>query len=184
MNKQMVLRRNLGAGLLGLALLVSSGCGGGGGEGLDATAASSQGACSNQATCPVANAGPDQKVPVGSVATLDGSGSLSKTPALLTYQWTLSSKPKTSTATLANATTVRPTITPDVAGTYSAKLVVNTGGLLSNADSVTISAAVGDLAPIANAGPDRTVLPGTDVTLNGTGSHDPDGQPITTFAWT
>jgi hypothetical protein len=137
---------------------------GGGGEGLDATAASQQGACSNQATCPVANAGPDQNVQVGLVATLDGSGSLSKTAGLITYQWTLTSKPKTSIATLANATTVRPTIMPDVAGAYSAKLVVNNGGLLSNPDSVIVTAAAG-------------------VTLNGSGT-DPDGQAITTYAWT
>jgi hypothetical protein len=132
----------------------------------------------------VANAGPDQNVQVGLVATLDGSESYAKTPALLTYQWTLSSQPKTSIATLANATTVRPTITPDVAGTYSANLVVNNGGLLSQTDSVILTAAAGDLAPIANAGPDRTVTPGTVVTMNGAGSTDPDGQPITTYAWT
>ena len=132
----------------------------------------------------MANAGPDQNVQVGLVATLDGSESYAKTPALLTYQWTLTSKPKTSIATLANATTVRPTITPDVAGTYSANLVVNNGGLLSQTDSVILTAAAGDLAPIANAGPDRTVTPGTVVTMNGAGSTDPDGQPITTYAWT
>ena len=183
MNKEWSSMRNLGAGLLCLALLVGSGCGSGGDGSPNATAASQQGACSNQGTCPVANAGSDQKVQVGVVATLDGSESFAKTPALLTYQWTLTSKPKTSIATLANATAVRPTLTPDVAGAYSAKLVVNNAGLLSNADSVTISAAAGDLAPIANAGPDRTVLPGAGVTLNGSGT-DPDGQAITTYAWT
>ena len=37
--------------------------------------------------------------------------------------------------------------------------------------------------PIANAGPDQTVTPGTAITLNGSASSDPDGDALT-FAWT
>jgi hypothetical protein len=36
--------------------------------------------------------------------------------------------------------------------------------------------------PVANAGPDQAVASGAAVTLDGSGSHDPDGQPIT-HAW-
>src|SRR5262249_47963739 len=37
-------------------------------------------------------------------------------------------------------------------------------------------------APQANAGPDQTVNGGASVTLDGTGSSDPDGEALT-FAW-
>lgn len=175
--------RTIGLMLLGLVLLLGSGCGSEG-DGAGNIAASIKGACSNQKICPVADAGPDQRVPVGSVATLDGSQSYAKTTGLITYQWTFSTKPHGSTATLAGATTVRPTFTADLAGPYTISLVVNNGGLPSNKDSVTVTAAAGDLAPVANAGPDQTVPPGATVTLNGSGSADPDGQPITTYSWT
>jgi hypothetical protein len=40
-----------------------------------------------------------------------------------------------------------------------------------------------DLPPTANAGPDQQVFPGDLVTLNGTGSSDPEGEALT-FNWT
>ncbi len=183
MNESHQVTRTTGLMLLGFVLLLGSGCASEDG-GAGSTAAAAKGACSNQQACPIADAGPDQRVPVGSVATLDGSQSYAKTTGLITYQWTLSTKPDGSTATLAGATTVRPTVTADLAGAYTISLVVNNGGLPSNKDSVTVTAAAGDLAPVANAGPDRTVPPGAPVSLNGSSSADPDGQPITTYSWT
>jgi PKD domain len=38
--------------------------------------------------------------------------------------------------------------------------------------------------PIADAGPDQAVNEGTLVTLDGSGSRDPDGEPLTTYQWT
>ena len=56
--------------------------------------------------------------------------------------------------------------------------IFNNNGLLVYMDGVTH-----DNTPVANAGPDQTKNEGTLVTLNGAGSSDPDGTPIT-YSWT
>jgi hypothetical protein len=78
--------------LLGVTLLLLSGCSGDGGE----TGGAPGAAC--QSNCPTAKAGPEQAVLAGDAVTLDGSGSTSGTPGLITYQWTLQSKPAGSAA--------------------------------------------------------------------------------------
>jgi len=162
--------------MLGMAVLLLSGCSGDGGE----TGGAPGAAC--QSNCPTAKAGPEQTVVTGAAVTLDGTGSTSGTLGLITYQWMLLSKPAGSAATLVGATTARPTFTADVVGTYDARLVVQEGGASSAPDTVRITCGTGNLVPIADAGPDRTELLGTPVTLDGTGSRDPNGTPIT-YAW-
>ncbi len=67
---------------------------------------------------PVANAGPDQNVTTGTVVTLTGSGSTDANGDTLTYSWSFTSKPASSTAALSSATVVNPTFTADKDGAY------------------------------------------------------------------
>ncbi|UJS17316.1 MAG: PKD domain-containing protein [Candidatus Jettenia sp.] len=130
---------------------------------------------------PVANAGDDQSVYVGSLVTLDGSGSSDPDEDQVTYNWTFQSKPQNSSATLNNPTSASPTFTVDKAGTYVVKLIVNDGALNSDPDTVTISNI--NVAPVADAGDDQAItVIGTTVQLDGTQSYDPDGDPIT-YQW-
>jgi hypothetical protein len=129
---------------------------------------------------PIAAAGPDRTVPVGQQATLDGSGSTDVDGQSLTYAWSLLARPVNSVAALQNAGTVAPSFVADLPGTYVAQLIVNDGFLDSAPDTVTISTA--NSAPLADAGSDQTIVAGQVVVLDGTGSADPDGDPLS-YRW-
>lgn len=132
---------------------------------------------------PIANAGMNQSVTVGAKVTLNGSGSSDPDNNPITYVWTMTGKPTNSAANLSNSSIVNPSFTADLAGDYTIQLVVNDGKLNSAISTVTVKASIGNRAPIANAGTGQTVTVGTQITLNGSGSSDPDGNTIT-YAWT
>ncbi|MFT5661660.1 MAG: peptidylprolyl isomerase [Sulfurimonas sp.] len=87
---------------------------------------------------PVAHAGTDQEVEIGTTVTLDGSNS-SAGVSSLTYSWTLVTKPDTSNATLSSTSDIRPVFTADVIGTYTFNLIVYDSGVVSTQDSVTVN---------------------------------------------
>ena len=131
-------------------------------------------------SAPVANAGGDQSGYVGQTATLDGSGSTDVDGNALSYVWALTSRPAGSAAAVSDPTAVMPTLTLDRAGVYVAQLIVNDGTVSSAADTVTVTTL--NSAPVANAGPDASMIAGRTVTLAGDASSDVDGDPVT-YSW-
>jgi len=87
----------------------------------------------------VSNAGVAQSVKTAALVTLDGSGSSDPDGHALSFAWTLVSKPDGSTASLTGTTSVAPTFTPDMSGTYVASLVVSDGQTNSAPATVTIT---------------------------------------------
>ncbi|MDT8068261.1 MAG: PKD domain-containing protein [Terriglobia bacterium] len=129
---------------------------------------------------PSASAGSNQSVNVGSAANLDASGSSSPEGYSLTYKWSLIGLPLGSTAALNDPTSQTPSFTLDKRGTYIAQVIVNDGHSDSAPRTVIITSS--NRAPVANAGPDQSPSVGSTVTLDGTGSTDPDGYGLT-YQW-
>ncbi len=135
---------------------------------------------------PVADAGSDQHDKTGSLVTLDGSKSHDADGHPLTYGWTIIDKPGGSSATLLDPSSVHPTFTPDVDGDYVIELIVKDGMVESDPSKVTVSAKHVNVntAPVADAGNDQdNINPKSLVTLDGSGSHDKDGDTLT-YSWT
>ncbi|MCI0438824.1 MAG: carboxypeptidase regulatory-like domain-containing protein [Chloroflexi bacterium] len=93
-------------------------------------------------TPPVANAGDDQEVFVGDIASLNGSASFDPDGDDITPAWTIILRPAGSVATLSDADTFNPFFTPDVAGDYVVQLVVTDSFGASATDTVVVTAIV------------------------------------------
>lgn len=130
-------------------------------------------------SAPIANAGPDRNVALGSLVNLNGSDSSDPNGDMLTYSWFLVSVPGGSTAALSGATTVNPTFTADIAGSYVVQLIVNDGTADSAPDTVTVSVST---TPVADAGQDQNAATGSLVILHGGASYDPDNDYLI-YSW-
>ena len=65
---------------------------------------------------------------------------------------------------------------------YVASLVVNDGKVDSAIVTTTVTAAVANVAPVANAGVHQNVVSGTTATLDGSASTDANGDTLT-YKW-
>jgi hypothetical protein len=135
---------------------------------------------STQNSPPVANAGANQTVGISSTVTLNGSKSYDVDGDSLTYWWTFVSMPANSATVLYSQRSVAPYFVADVNGTYIIQLVVNDGAL--NSQPVTVTVSTANTPPTANAGRNQTVNVQSLVQLNGAGSTDVDGDPLT-YRW-
>lgn len=132
---------------------------------------------------PVADAGEPQNVATSTQVMLDGSGSTdADNNAILSYQWRFASMPSGSAATLVDAATSTPSFTADLSGDYVVALVVSDGQSSSEPAQVTIHADEPNVAPMADAGGDRGVGIGAQVTLDASASSDADGDALG-YAW-
>lgn len=109
-------------------------------------------------SAPIADAGAEQSVAVGEVVQLENNSS-DPEGDVLTSQWSFTSVPEGSQATLSDATADTPTFTADVAGSYVVSLVVNDGMVDSAADSVSIDAVEAEILLFRKSGSTDNYFP-------------------------
>ncbi len=134
---------------------------------------------SNSPPVAMASAQPAGTVPVRAQVTLSGASSYDPDHEPITYAWTLAA-PAGSVATLSSAADVAPRFTPDVAGHYVATLVVTDAHASSTPAQVAVDAL--DVPPVAVVPSALYGNVGAAVTIDASGSHDPDGDAIS-YAW-
>ena len=91
---------------------------------------------------PVADAGDDRTFEWTSGSTevtLDGTGSSDPQGDILSYSWTIVDRPLGSAATLSDANTATPTLTPDKLGDYEVEVTVDDGINETSSDTVIVT---------------------------------------------
>ena len=141
---------------------------------------------SNVNAQPVANAGPDQTVAEGVTVQLDGSGSDGVDDGIAGYLWQQINITG-AVVNLNDTTIVNPQFVVDAVGaegeSVTLQLTVTDDGGLQATDTVVINITNVNQPPMAVTGADQSVMAGDDVTLDASGSSDPDG-PLANDAYT
>jgi hypothetical protein len=113
---------------------------------------------------------------------LDGSGSTDD-DGIQSYAWSKTSGPGSSNILTPSGSITK--VKSLSAGVYVFRLIVTDWGGAKDTAQITVNVNnSANQPPVANAGPDKyIVLPTNSITLDGTGSSDPDGT-IASYLWT
>lgn len=134
---------------------------------------------------PTARAGGDQSVNSGAAVTLDGSTSSDLDNDPLTYSWVQVSGASVNlqNASSASASFTAPSVTADEVLVFALTVTDTSDASSTDQVAVTVLADQPNRAPSAHAGDDQIVVTPAIVTLNGSGSSDPDGDTLS-YSWT
>ncbi len=128
----------------------------------------------------VADAGDMRETTPGTPVTLNGSASTVEGGGALSYDWDQIKGPHVS---LSGGNTVEPSFTvPNHPTLLTFSLVVSSGSLESETDTVRVRVPSADPSPVAIAGPPVEVDSGGAISLSGSESYDPNSLPLE-YAW-
>jgi hypothetical protein len=121
---------------------------------------------------------------VGQKVELDGSNSRDPENQSLRFRWNIQ-VPTGSKAQLNEIQVAKTYFIPDMAGNYNVVLTVDDGTHKAQSPEFVINVVEGqNIPPIAKAGDNRQLELGSMVTLDGSGSEDPDGDnDLLSFRW-
>lgn len=124
-----------------------------------------------------------QIVKEGAMVTLNGTGSSDYEGAIASYSWT---QAYSQAIPLINANTATTSfVAPPGDNAYYFDLTVTDNQRAHSIDRVAVyvqKVPPPNVSPVAQAGPDQTIKQKTTMTLNGSGSSDPDGN-IASYRW-
>lgn len=134
---------------------------------------------------PIASVVADRmRIRTGDTVNLNGFGSRGPEGVTLFYTWSLVVPTTSTTAALSYTIAAAPHFIADVAGDYVVTLIVSDGVQTSQPATVTVTAVdTNTTAPTADAGPDQSGTTHKPVTLDGSGSTDPENDDLT-YTWT
>ncbi len=124
---------------------------------------------------PTADAGSDVILDAGTEVVLSGARSQDPNGDLLSYLW---SQVEGEAVAIAGADTQEASFIPYEAGIYQFQLVVFDGQTYSSPDEVMVTVNALNKIPTAAAGPDQEGYLNESITLDGSGSTDPDGSTL------
>ncbi len=121
---------------------------------------------------PVANAGPDQTINHAQTVTLNGTGSFDHDGAIVSHVWSIGGVQVASGSPAV--------VGPFAVGNHTVTLTVTDDMGATDTDSLVVT--VVNEVPVASAGPAQTANHAQTVTLDGSGSADPEGGALS-YSW-
>ena len=115
---------------------------------------------------PVANAGSDQTAVEGETVQFDGSGSYDPDGTVVSYSWDFGDTTAPGSGEVVSHTY-------NTAGIYTITLTVTDNDGAADTGQATVTVIMNE-PPVANAGPDQTVLVNESAMFDGSLSYDPD----------
>ena len=123
---------------------------------------------------PVAEAGPDRRMDVGSRLSFDAGKSYDTDGKIVSYHWDMGDGTKLDGASVGH--------TFEAPGTYDVALTVEDDAGVSNSEATDTAQVIVNAPPVPVAGDDLSVATGEVITFDGSRSRDPDGQLIS-YRW-